>query len=93
MSLVGSLLAFSLTTALIVLLRPLAISFGLVDIPSGRKSHSGHIPFIAAFIASPALYFFQIGAHEISSISLNAFFSAGLILVVVGAWDDYRDRQ
>jgi UDP-GlcNAc:undecaprenyl-phosphate GlcNAc-1-phosphate transferase len=98
MSPVGPLLAFALTATLIVLLRPLAIAVGLVDIPSGRKNHSGSIPliggiaiFVAALIASVSLYFFETGMHASSSASLVAFFTAGFLLVVVGAWDDYQD--
>ena len=38
--------AFSLTTVFMFMLRPLATSAGLVDRPGGRKSHIGEVPII-----------------------------------------------
>ena len=62
MILVGALLAFIATAVLIVLLRPLAISGGLVDVPTRRKSHSGNIPLIGGisiFLGSLIALFIQ----------------------------------
>jgi UDP-GlcNAc:undecaprenyl-phosphate GlcNAc-1-phosphate transferase len=90
------LLAFISTAFMVVLLRPIAMSVGLVDIPSGRKSHSGNIPlvggisiFIGAILALAVQYGF--GADELPYSSFPEFFGAALILLVVGAWDDYRE--
>jgi len=89
-------MAFATTAILILLLRPFAISVGLVDVPSGRKSHSGNIPLIgglAIFIASLLALFIQssvAGNELLVKASLPAFYSAGSILLLVGAWDDYR---
>lgn len=90
------LLAFVVTALMVVLLRPLAISVGLVDIPSGRKSHSGNIPliggmaiFVGALLALAAQYGF--GGDDLPSSSFPAFFGAALVLLVVGAWDDYQE--
>jgi UDP-GlcNAc:undecaprenyl-phosphate GlcNAc-1-phosphate transferase len=96
MNLVGPILAFAATALLIVLLRPLAISIGLVDVPSSRKSHSGNIPliggmaiFVGALIALVFhLTFFGNTASQTSQIT--TFFLAGFILLVIGALDDYR---
>lgn len=82
---------------MIVLLRPLALSVGLVDVPSARKSHSGNIPLIgglAIFVASLAVLIVQsslAGSELLISASLPAFYSAGAIVVFVGVWDDYRE--
>ena len=97
MSPVGPIVAFAATTALIVLLRPLAILIGLVDVPSGRKSHSGEIPliggmsiFLAALLALAAIQLLQIEGSD-ADIRYGAFFTAGLVLIVIGVWDDFRD--
>jgi UDP-GlcNAc:undecaprenyl-phosphate GlcNAc-1-phosphate transferase len=97
MILAGALLAFITTAVLIVLLRPLAISVGLVDIPTSRKSHSGNIPLIggiAIFIGSLTALLIQ---HKLDSNGLvfvapiPAFFATAFMLLVIGAWDDLRD--
>src|SRR5262245_20484348 len=91
------ILAFFATAIMIVLLRPLAIAMGLVDIPSGRKSHSGHIPLIggmAIFFGAVVALIIQYGlagSGQLAGSSLSAFFLAAFILLVVGAWDDYRE--
>jgi UDP-GlcNAc:undecaprenyl-phosphate GlcNAc-1-phosphate transferase len=97
MSLFVPLLAFVLTAALIVLLRPMAIFIGLVDVPTERKSHAGNIPliggfaiFLAALSSMVLLNYLDLGKPELNG-SLRAFFAAGLLLLFVGAWDDYRE--
>ncbi len=93
---VGPFLAFAATAALIVLLRPLAISIGLVDVPSSRKSHSGNIPliggmaiFVGALIALVTQQFLSEVGLTVSTY-LGPFFLTCFILLFVGAWDDYR---
>jgi UDP-GlcNAc:undecaprenyl-phosphate GlcNAc-1-phosphate transferase len=89
-------MAFAATAILIVVLRPLAISIGLVDVPSGRKSHSGNIPLIgglAIFAASLMALLAHgglTGLELMPAHSFSAFYSTGLILLIIGAWDDYR---
>jgi len=96
MNFIGPLLAFATTTLLIVLLRPVAIAIGLVDVPAGRKSHSGNIPLVggvAIFIGSLLALRVQGGlATEglTGNMPLSAFFLTGFILLCVGAWDDFR---
>jgi UDP-GlcNAc:undecaprenyl-phosphate GlcNAc-1-phosphate transferase len=92
----GPILAFGTTAVLIILLRPVAIAIGLVDMPSGRKSHKGNIPligglaiFVGSFVALTTHYYL-IGSGLAASTPLAVFFSAGFILLLVGAWDDYR---
>lgn len=97
MQLIGPVLAFALTALLIVALRPLAIAVGLVDVPSGRKVHTGHIPLIggmAIFVAASLALYTQyafLDLELIESARLPALFLAGSLLVTVGAWDDYVD--
>ena len=96
MNIVGPMLAFVITAILIVLLRPLAISVGLVDVPTSRKSHSGNIPLIggmAIFIGSlvALLVEHNFGRGSVSVTTSPApFFVTASILLVIGAWDDFR---
>jgi UDP-GlcNAc:undecaprenyl-phosphate GlcNAc-1-phosphate transferase len=97
MSLVIPLFAFALATVLILLLRPLAISIGLVDVPNKRKHHSGSIPligglsiFLSSLISLFFLSYLNDSMHELDG-SIHAFYTACLILLIVGVWDDYRE--
>jgi len=97
MNFVTPILAFFATALMIVLLRPVAISIGLVDIPSERKSHSGNIPligglsiFVGALTALSIHYSFVAGGLA-SFSSLPALFCAALVLLAIGAWDDYQE--
>ncbi|MDP6436360.1 MAG: MraY family glycosyltransferase [Gammaproteobacteria bacterium] len=97
MNFVGPILAFAATAVLIILLRPLAIAVGLVDVPSRRKTHSGDIPLIggmAIFVGSLVALATQSSLGQtgvIISTPLPAFFAAAFVLILVGAWDDYAD--
>ncbi len=73
MNFLGPLLAFAATAALIVLLRPLAISVGLVDVPNSRKSHSGNIPLIGGMAIFIAALF---------SLGVQGFFQSDGILAI-----------
>jgi UDP-GlcNAc:undecaprenyl-phosphate GlcNAc-1-phosphate transferase len=96
MNFIGPILAFAVTAALIVVLRPLAIAVGLVDVPTSRKSHKGNVPligglaiFIGALVALVFHQFLGLSVY-IGSTPLAAFFLTGFILLFIGAWDDYR---
>jgi UDP-GlcNAc:undecaprenyl-phosphate GlcNAc-1-phosphate transferase len=97
MILAGALLAFITTAVLIVLLRPLAISVGLVDIPTRRKSHSGNIPLIggiAIFLGSLIALLIQHnldGNRPVFVGPIPAFYGTAFMLLVIGAWDDLKD--
>ena len=97
MNFVGHILAFAATAVLIILLRPLAIAVGLVDVPTSRKSHSGNIPLIggmAIFVGSLVALATQsslVQTEVVISAPLPAFFAAAFVLILVGAWDDYAD--
>jgi UDP-GlcNAc:undecaprenyl-phosphate GlcNAc-1-phosphate transferase len=75
----------------------MAIAVGLVDTPSGRKSHTGNIPLIgglAIFIGSTVALFAQsnlTGNGVVVTTPLLSFFLSASILIVIGAWDDYAD--
>jgi len=89
--------AFLLTAALVLLLRPLAFAVGLVDKPSGRKTHAGEIPLIggiAIFLgAGIALLAYALLTEQGRQLLLpiTTFLLAAAILLAVGIWDDLRD--
>jgi UDP-GlcNAc:undecaprenyl-phosphate GlcNAc-1-phosphate transferase len=83
--------AAAVTTAAILVLRPLAERVGLVDHPNERKQHSGQIPLIgglAVFLgmATSALFY----PHGMGNFSLDLL-AASAALVVTGALDDRFD--
>jgi UDP-GlcNAc:undecaprenyl-phosphate GlcNAc-1-phosphate transferase len=89
--------AFLLTAALVLFLRPLAFAIGLVDKPSGRKTHAGEIPLIggiAIFLgAGIALLAYGLLTEQGRQLlqPITILLMAGSILLVIGIWDDLRD--
>ena len=84
-----------MTTALIIMLRPVAHTLGLVDVPSERKVHEGVIPLVGGI----AIYIAVVVSHAVSKYifpealgvsNYTSFYVAGALLVIVGAVDDYR---
>ena len=87
-SLIPSLVvAFSLTTAFMFMLRPIAIGTDLVDRPGGRKSHIGEVPIIGGIAMFIGMF---AGLHVYSGIEagISSVMVASLILVTVGVADD-----
>ena len=79
--------AFFVTLIFMVALRPVAINIGLVDIPGGRKKHTGDIPMvggIAMFLGSAVGLSLLPDSHP----SLAYLVVAGGLLVVIGVLDD-----
>lgn len=81
------------TAVLIVVLRPVAIRIGLVDIPNARKSHQtptplvGGIAMFAGLVIGFALC--RDGPIPLGHREVYSFFGAGLLLVGVGLVDDF----
>ena len=85
-----------MTTALILGLRPVAQSLGLVDIPNERKVHDGAIPLVGGI----AIFAAVVVAHAVSKAifpgalgvsNYTSFYVAGALLILVGVIDDYRE--
>ena len=94
-SLVMSIAAFLVTAAVIVLLRPVALRLGLVDLPNARKSHTGQVPLIGG-VSIFATLIILLSGHLLvtgpsATHSLIAFLMATSILIVIGVWDDLKD--
>lgn len=86
----ASIVAFLITAALLLALRPLAQATGLVDHPGGRKTHSGVIPVIGgiAMLGGVVIAAFMGGelGHQGNVVLLAAVF-----MVFIGALDDRFD--
>jgi len=83
-------LCFFLATGLIYLLKPSAVYLGLVDRPNVRKHHKGDIPLVGGLgvFSSCVIACSFLG---ILDQNLMVFFVAGMILIVVGVIDDFRE--
>ena len=79
--------AFLTSLLSLILLRPLAIKFSLVDYPTERKKHVGNIPLIGGicvFLGCLISYFLFI---EFDKFSSTLLITSSLILMH-GVWDD-----
>ena len=86
-----SLSIASFTTLFVIfLLRPFAISIGLVDRPNHRKTHKGSVPLIGGL----AMYAGVVISILLSSYDLNQYnyyLMASLIVVMTGVLDDHQN--
>lgn len=92
MRFLGALLVGFLTTVLLLwVLKPLASSIRLVDLPGGRKQHRRAVPliggiamfggFLSAFLTLPGPFV----------ADMPALLAASVLLIIVGLVDDYRE--
>ncbi len=83
----ASAVAFAVTVAFMIALRPFATSVGLIDRPGGRKRHVGDVPIIGglAMFIGVLSGLAVIGVINSSSVALVFSF---FLLVVIGAIDD-----
>ena len=73
----------------IKVLRPIAIYFNLVDIPTGRKQHVGHIPLIGGLSIYVGVLVAILSVYPLHDKLFYLLASASLILVA-GLVDDLR---
>ena len=81
------IVAIAVTVSLMVALRPVAKSLGLIDHPGGRKHHTGTIPLIGGI----AMFFGVIAGVLIigdTNIAIGSLVFAAALLVAVGVLDD-----
>ena len=84
--------AFLTSLILLIILRPLAIKYNLVDYPNERKNHNGNIPLIGGICVFFGLlipYFLFI---EFDKFSCTLLITASLILIH-GVWDDFANLK
>ncbi len=82
------LIAFFTSLVSLIITRPFAIKFNLIDYPNERKNHNGNIPLIGGiciFLGVLVAYFVFIEFNKFISLLL---FTSSLILIQ-GVCDDY----
>ncbi|BDM62837.1 undecaprenyl-phosphate alpha-N-acetylglucosaminyl 1-phosphate transferase [Shewanella sp. NFH-SH190041] len=83
-------LVFILSFIVLFLMRKIAKRIGLVDKPSARKQHKGLIPLVGGISIYLSL-FISFMLFVPYQPSLSIYLSCGLVLIVLGALDDYFD--
>ena len=74
----------------IKVLRPIAVYFGLVDIPQGRKQHVGRVPLVGGLSVYIGVLVAMLAMFPIHDKLFYLLASASLILIA-GLVDDLRD--
>ncbi len=75
----------------LLILRPLAIKYNLVDYPTERKNHTGNIPLvggICVFLGLLISFFFT----EFDKFS-SALLITALLILIHGVWDDFANLK
>ena len=90
----NELIITALLTSLILLiiLRPLAIKYNLVDCPNERKNHNGNIPLIGGICVFLGLLISCFLFIEFDKFSSTLLITASLILIH-GVWDDFANLK
>lgn len=86
----AALIAFLITAAFILALRPVAFTIGLVDRPGGRKGHQGIVPVVGGI----GMFLGLAGVLPLLDTPMQgqgAFLVAAGLLVLIGALDDRFD--
>jgi UDP-GlcNAc:undecaprenyl-phosphate GlcNAc-1-phosphate transferase len=86
----ASIVAFLITAALLLALRPLAHAIGLVDHPGGRKTHNGVIPVIGGISMLGGVLIAAYMGGELEHQG-NVVLLAAAFMVLIGALDDRFD--
>ena len=86
----ANLLALISAFVAIKLLRPIAIYFNLVDVPSARKQHEGHIPLIGGLSIYVGVLVAILSVFPIHDKLFYLLVSASLILMT-GLIDDLKE--
>jgi len=79
------------TFCCIWMLKKPAVLIGLLDQPGGRKSHEGAVPLIGGIAMFCGFVLSALLLQLPSFKSFIPFISGMVIMIVVGALDDYRD--
>jgi UDP-GlcNAc:undecaprenyl-phosphate GlcNAc-1-phosphate transferase len=81
------LVAFAITVAFMLALRPLAHSLQLVDRPGGRKSHVGEVPIIGGIAMFIGVFAGLALLQGMTSLVITLLLASSL-LVLIGVLDD-----
>jgi UDP-GlcNAc:undecaprenyl-phosphate GlcNAc-1-phosphate transferase len=83
----GSVVAFLITSALLLALRPLASSIGLLDHPGGHKTHSGTVPVIGGIAMLGGLLIAAVLGGDLGHYGVVVLLAA-VFMAFIGALDD-----
>lgn len=83
-------ISFLVTVTLMLVLRPVATQMRLVDVPGGRKNHSGEVPVIGGVAMFGGLVAAAL-AVDSSWSGESALLVAAALMVTVGVLDDRFD--
>lgn len=90
------LLAITATVVLLRILRPIAIKFGLIDIPGERKIHRASVPLVgglAIWIVLAISYVLARFVFNAEWLGMGGYFLAASILVAIGLLDDLMELK
>ena len=83
-------IAFLVTVAALLLLRPLAPAFGLIDKPGGRKMHHGDIPVVGGLAMTVGLVLAVMATGRLGHAQ-SVLLMLVVFMAVLGALDDRFD--
>lgn len=88
--LLNCVVAFAITVACIVLLKPIAAKIGLEDLPGGRKQHKCPTPVIGGICMFLGFCFALLTLNH-SLEAYRGFLAASALLIFVGVLDDMHE--
>jgi UDP-GlcNAc:undecaprenyl-phosphate GlcNAc-1-phosphate transferase len=86
----ASIASFVVACSMLLALRPLAETIGLIDKPGGRKTHRGEVPVVGGIAMYCGLLVAALGVAESGNDGLAVVLVA-LFMVFLGALDDRFD--
>lgn len=88
----STVIAFLVTTSLLLVLRPLADAVGLMDRPGGRKTHRGVIPVVGGIAMFGGVIIAATMSDQLQRHG-NVVLLAASLMVLIGALDDRFDLK
>lgn len=85
-------ISFFTTILFLIILRPKATQFNLIDIPSSRKKHEGYVPLIGGISLFFGVLASQIFLNEFNSI-INIILISSALILLLGIWDDIKNLK
>src|SRR3990167_9561492 len=85
-----ALIAFAITTLVIIATSPIAHKIGLLDQPNNRKHHQGNVPLTGG-IAISIGFCISILILNISLSPFRSLLAGFLLLIITGIMDDFNE--
>lgn len=84
------IVAYTITTSVLIFIRPLALRIGLIDTPNKRKQHTGHVPLIGG-ISMFCGFIFACTFLTVNLHDYRVLFAASGLLICLGILDDFKE--